>query len=72
MNEPKFKQQNQTGLNHAGDVESKITAVGLPLAVFIKQKWRRGLITSELNFNSLSISSRIIIGTVKMNLSDKL
>ncbi|KRX38554.1 hypothetical protein T09_13979 [Trichinella sp. T9] len=64
MNKPEFKQQYQTGVNHAGDVESKITAVGLHLAVFIKQKWRRGLITSELNFNSFSISSRIIIGTV--------
>ncbi|KRX21306.1 hypothetical protein T07_8099 [Trichinella nelsoni] len=34
-----------------------MAAVGLPLAVLIKQKWRRRLITSELNFNILSISS---------------
>ncbi|KRZ60659.1 hypothetical protein T02_1190 [Trichinella nativa] len=34
-----------------------MAAVGLPLAVVIKQKWRRRLITSELNFNILSISS---------------
>ncbi|XP_003368701.1 hypothetical protein Tsp_11936 [Trichinella spiralis] len=40
-----------------GEAERRMAAVGLPLAVLIKQKWRRGLITSELNFNSLSISS---------------
>ncbi|KRX31818.1 hypothetical protein T05_14919 [Trichinella murrelli] len=46
--------------------------VGLPVAVLIQQNWTRGIITSKLDFNSLSISSRIIIRTVKMNLSDKL
>ncbi|KRX15011.1 hypothetical protein T07_3181, partial [Trichinella nelsoni] len=75
MNKPEFKHQYQTGVNHSvrrKDVESKMTVVGQLLAVFIKQKWRRGLITAELNFNILSISSSVLIRTLKMTLSHKL
>ncbi|KRX53269.1 hypothetical protein T09_1266 [Trichinella sp. T9] len=57
MNEPEFKQQYQIGVLQPGEAERRMASVGLPLAVLIKQKWGRGLITSELNFNSFSISS---------------
>ncbi|KRX34600.1 hypothetical protein T05_3593, partial [Trichinella murrelli] len=55
-----------------GEAERRMASVGLPLAVLIKQKWGRGLITSELNFNSFSISSSVLIRTDKMTLSHKL
>ncbi|KRZ87556.1 hypothetical protein T08_3197 [Trichinella sp. T8] len=72
MNEPEFKQQYQIGVLQPGETERRMASVGLPLAVLIKQKWRRGLITSEFNFNSFSISSSVLIRTVKMTLSHKL